>query len=158
MEQNITLERFYALQYLVDSINQENDLKIQRIAAYVYAALSVIVITFQLALALGAPWGEYAMGGAYPGQMPPALRLAALVQAALLFLLAAVILSRAGVAFTGWKSLSRWLAWLAVVFSGTSLLLNLATPSANERLLWAPVAFLMLVSSLVVATRSNSVG
>ncbi len=133
-------------------------MKIQRIAAFVYAALSVIVVAFQLALALGAPWGEYAMGGVYPGQMPPALRLAALVQTAVLLLLAAAVLSRAGVAFTGWKRVSRWLAWLAVVFSGTSLLLNLATPSANERLLWAPVAFLMLVSSLVVVTRSNSVG
>lgn len=34
-------------------------------------------IAFQLALALGAPWGEYAMGGRYPGRFPPGLRLAA---------------------------------------------------------------------------------
>ena len=50
----------------------------------------------ELALAAGAPWGEYAMGGAFPGQFPPALRAAALVQVAILAVWAAVVLARAG--------------------------------------------------------------
>jgi hypothetical protein len=39
----------------------------QRTAAIVFSLFTAGVIAFQLALAAGAPWGEYAMGGAYPG-------------------------------------------------------------------------------------------
>jgi hypothetical protein len=37
-----------------------------RPAALVYTGISACVAVFQLALALGAPWGSYAMGGAFP--------------------------------------------------------------------------------------------
>jgi hypothetical protein len=41
-------------------------LQTHRIAAYLYGLVSLGIIAFQLALAAGAPWGEFAMGGAYP--------------------------------------------------------------------------------------------
>ena len=47
-------------------------------AAFLYTVISAGVVAFQLALAAGAPWGAYAMGGAFPGQFPSALRIAAL--------------------------------------------------------------------------------
>jgi hypothetical protein len=122
-----------------------------RVAALIYAVVSVGVVAFQLALAAGAPWGAYAMGGAFPGAFPPALRVAALVQAALLSGLAVVVLARAGLVLPRWARPSRRLVWVAVAFSALSLVLNLATPSAGERALWAPVAFLMLISSTAVA-------
>jgi len=127
-------------------------LNIRRIAAVVYAVLTAIVVAFQIALALGAPWGAYAMGGTFPGQFPPPLRVAAILQALILLLFAATILARAGLAFQRLARASRWLAWLAVAFTSLSLLLNLITPSAGERLIWVPVAFLLLVSALLVAT------
>ena len=37
-------------------------------AAYIFCALTAVTIAFQLALALGAPPGEMAMGGKYPGR------------------------------------------------------------------------------------------
>ena len=121
-----------------------------RLAALVYGVVSLAVIAFQIALAAGAPLGAYAMGGAFPGQFPPELRVAAVVQAVILALLALVVLSRAGVTLPKWSA-SRWLIWVVVAFSALSLVLNLITPSAGERLLWAPVAFIMLVSSVIVA-------
>jgi hypothetical protein len=124
---------------------------ITRIAAILYATVSAVVVAFQIALAAGAPWGAYAMGGAFPGQFPPALRIAAMVQAALLAGLALVVLARAGLVLPGWSRVSRWLIWFVVVFAAVSLVLNLITPSAGERALWAPVAFLLLASSAVVA-------
>jgi hypothetical protein len=66
------------------------------VAAIIYTIVTAGVVGFQLALALGAPWGAYAMGGAYPGRFPPALRVAAVVQAVLLGLMAGVVLARAG--------------------------------------------------------------
>jgi hypothetical protein len=126
-------------------------MNMKRNAAILYAVISLGVIAFQLALAAGAPWGAFAMGGAFPGQFPPALRVAAIIQAALLAGLAAVVLSRAGLALPQWSRVSRWLVYIVVAFAAVSLVLNLLTPSARERAIWAPVAFLLLITSGVVA-------
>ena len=128
---------------------------IRRASAILYAIISGVVVAFQVALAAGAPWGEYAMGGAFPGQFPPELRIAALVQAALLVGLAVIVLARAGLVAL-WSRPARWLIWVVVVFSALSLVLNLITPSAGERAIWAPIAFLLLVSSAVVAFTNSS--
>ena len=124
------------------------------LAAILYAAVTTFAVGFQIALAAGAPWGSYAMGGRFPGRLPLSMRVAALVQGLLLTGLAAVVLSRAGVAL-GWLSRGApWLIWVVVVISALSLALNSMTPSAGERRVWAPVALAMLASSLVVALRS----
>ena len=124
---------------------------VKRTAARVYSTAAFVVVVFQLALAAGAPWGEYAMGGAFPGRFPTPLRLAALVQAALIAGTATVVAARAGLVLPGLSDASRWLVWFVVALAATSLVLNLLTPSAGERAIWAPVALLLLASSAVVA-------
>ena len=122
-----------------------------RFTALTYAVVSGGVVAFQVALAAGIPGGAYAMGGAFPGQFPPQLRVVAVVQAVILVMLALVVLARAGVALPRWSRMSRWLVWVVVAFSALSLVLNIITPSALERAIWAPVALTMLVSSTTVA-------
>ena len=129
---------------------------VRRIAAFLYAIITLAIVAFQIALAAGAPWGAFAMGGAFPGQFPPALRIAAIIQAALLIGFALVILARTGIILPKWLQASRWLVWVVVAFSALSLILNLITPSAGERAIWAPVAFIMLISSGVVAFTKSS--
>lgn len=120
-------------------------------AARIFAGLTAVVSAFQLALAFGAPWGDLAMGGAVEGPLPPAMRIAALVQMALLIAIAAVMLSRAGVILPGWRSLSRPLAWATMLILAISAVLNLVTPSSLERLIWAPVAIAMFLTGLRIA-------
>jgi hypothetical protein len=120
-------------------------------AAKMFASIVGLVVAFQLALALGAPWGEVAMGGAFPGVYPPAMRLAALLQAVVLAGIAVVVLSRAGLVLSGWGALSRRLIWAVVGLLVIALVLNLITSSATERMIWAPVVFALLVTSLRVA-------
>ena len=122
-----------------------------RPAALVYSTLSVGVVAFQIALAAGAPWGAYAMGGAFPGTLPLALRVAALAQAVLIAAMALIVLSLAGLVLERWSRRARWLVWFVVAFAAVSFALNLLTPSAGERAIWAPVAALLLASSTVVA-------
>jgi hypothetical protein len=129
---------------------------LRRMAALLYAIISMGVIAFQIALAAGAPWGAFAMGGAFPGQFPPALRIAALVQSALLAGMGMVVLARAGLMLPGWSRASRWPIWFVVAFAALSLILNLITPSERERAIWAPVAFLLLISSGIVAFTNSS--
>jgi hypothetical protein len=131
-------------------------MRLRRPAALLYAGVSVGVVVFQVALAAGAPWGAYAMGGAFPGRFPLTLRIAALAQAALIAGMAVVVLSRAGLVLAGWFGVTRRLVWLVVAFAAVSLVLNLITPRAGERAIWAPVALLLLASSTVVATTTGS--
>jgi hypothetical protein len=121
------------------------------IAALVFAVVAVGVIGFQLALALGAPWGRYAMGGAFPGRFPPAMRVAAAIQAVLIALLAVIVSSAVGLALPGLAVTFPWLVWVVVVVSGLAVLLNAISRSAGERRIWLPVALVLLVSSLLVA-------
>ena len=121
------------------------------VAAVAYALLVAGVVAFQVALALGAPWGAYAMGGAVSGRFPAPLRVAALVQAVLLALTAGVVLSRAGVALPQWSDAARVLIWLVVAVALVATVLNAISRSAGERRLWVPVTVAMLACSLVVA-------
>ena len=120
-------------------------------AAAVYTVVVAGVIAFQIALALGAPWGTYAMGGAFPGRFPPRLRIAAVVQATLLAVTIGIVLSRAGIVLPAWSDVARWLIWAVVAIALLALVLNSISRSAGERRVWVPVALVMLASSLVVA-------
>lgn len=124
----------------------------------VYGALTIMVVAFQIGLTLGAPWGAYAMSGAFPGQFPPSLQISALVQAALLLVFAGIVIARSGIGLRWWARASRWLVLFVVVFGAVSLLLNLITPSAGERMIWAPVALILLACSLLVATGATQTG
>lgn len=130
-------------------------MKVAHIAAVTYAIISVGVVAFQLALALGMPWGAYAMGGVYPGQFPPPMRVAAVIQAVLLSLVAGVVLACAGLALPRWARVSRWLTWGVVSLLGVSVLLNFISPSGGERIIWTPVAALLLLCAIVVAVESR---
>jgi hypothetical protein len=120
-------------------------------AAVLFTVVVAGVIAFQIALALGAPWGSYAMGGGSPGRFPASLRVAAVVQAALLGLTCAIVLSRAGLLLPEWSDATRWLIWVVVAIALIAVVLNAISRSAGERRIWVPVAVVMLGCSLVVA-------
>ena len=129
-----------------------------RLAALVFAGLTALVCLFQLALALGAPWGEFAMGGAFPGAFPPAMRVAALAQIVVLVVVTLVMLSRAGVMLPAWARAARWLAWIIAALLGVGVVLNLITPSAMERAIWGPVSAVTVSNSAIVSERICATG
>lgn len=120
-------------------------------AAFVFAFFCGIAVLFQLAMAAGAPWGDVAMAGKYPGRWPTPMRVAALFQASLLSAMGMLVLVRAGLFFPDWLETSRSLIWGAVAISTASLVMNMITPVRLERLLWAPLGAALTVSSLMVA-------
>ncbi|MCX7792135.1 MAG: hypothetical protein N2378_15990 [Chloroflexaceae bacterium] len=116
-----------------------------------YLVLTAVAVLFQLALALGAPWGAYTLGGRFPGQLPPRMRLAALAQMLVLLLFAAIVLARAGLAFEILYPFSRVAIWFVAGFFVLGSIANLATPSRGERLLWGPVNVLLLLAVILIA-------
>jgi len=120
-------------------------------SAYIFGFLTVVVMVFQMALALGAPWGEMAMGGKFPGRLPPMLRIGAIVQILLLAFAALVVLTRAGLVLGSYFELSRSAIWFVVALCAVSAILNTITPSKKERMLWSPVTIILVVCAIVVA-------
>jgi hypothetical protein len=124
---------------------------ITTLSALVFAVAAAGVIAFQIALALGAPWGSYAMGGAFPGRYPPPMRVAAFVQAVVIAFIAIAVLSAAGLVMPDLAVAFPWLIWVVVALAALAILLNAISRSPGERRIWVPVAVVLFLSSLLVA-------
>lgn len=113
--------------------------------AYLYACLAALPIIMHVALAAGAPLGRFTVGGKFPEKLPNAWRGLALVQAALLIIIALVVLERAGIVKT---ILPQWFFWPVVVLTAMTCVANITTPSKPERYLWGPITLIMLLCAL----------
>ncbi|MGL5931022.1 MAG: hypothetical protein ACRCY8_18980 [Dermatophilaceae bacterium] len=90
---------------------------------------------FQAALAAGAPWGAAAYGGAHEGVVPAHLRATSAIATVIWGAAAVAVHRELPRSVTGRRVLLRS---LTVVF-GVGAVVNLASPSLPERMLWAPV-------------------
>lgn len=126
-------------------------LMLSHLAGIVFAVLTTAVVMFQIALVLGAPWGEFTLGGKYRGKLPNSARIIPMISGVLLIALAIIVLARAGLAFTFLRAPSIWLVWGVVAFCMAGSVANFITPSRRERALWLPIVFLMCVSSAIVS-------
>lgn len=98
------------------------------------------LVGFQLALAAGAPWGRLAWGGRHDEALPSELR-AASAASALVWggaLVAAATPSQS-------PMVARVRTAYAVL-AGVGTVMNAASPSRPERLLWTPVAGALCVT------------
>jgi hypothetical protein len=130
-------------------------MNLQTVASIVFAVATAGVILFQAALAAGAPWGAYAMGGAFPGRLPPRMRVAAAIQGIILAVVAMVVLASAGVIELALVASMSWLIWAVVALCVVAVIANAASRSAGERRVWLPVSLVLLASSLIVALGSG---
>lgn len=123
---------------------------IATIAAITFSLLIGIVILFQGALALGAPWGSASMGGKYPGKYPPKMRIVAVTNMFILAALIVIVLARAELVLPSLYTFSRYAIWAVVIFTAVGTVMNTITPSKIEKI-WAPVTALSFIASLIVA-------
>jgi hypothetical protein len=120
-------------------------------AAVVAAAILACLCVFQFALALGAPYGRFAWGGAHR-VLPRRLRIGSLVTMVVYAMCAVLLLDSAGVIdVLANDELVRIATWALVVLFGIGTLMNLASRSADERRVMTPVALVLCLLSLVVA-------
>lgn len=119
--------------------------------AIIAATLLGIISLFQIALAVGAPWGAASWGGRHPGKLPTGYRVGSLVAGLFFYPAVAVfILDSAGV--LGDETSSRGVAglWVLAGLFGLSTVINLISPSKVERF-WAPVALVLTVCCALLA-------
>ena len=122
------------------------------ITAIVAASLLGVVAAFQIALALGAPWGGSAYGGRAPvtgGTLPVRYRVMSAAGVLLLALAAWIILARADI--VGGPNDVAWPIWLVAAYLSFNTFANLASPSRIERWLWGSVSAAAAVLTVIVA-------
>jgi hypothetical protein len=109
------------------------------------------IAAFQAALALGAPWGHAAWGGRH-AHLPMRLRIGSAVAVVVWILAALVVLERGrtDIALVP-DDVERVGVWVLVVLLTVGTIMNLASSSPWERFMWAPVAALLAILTLVVA-------
>ena len=122
-----------------------------QMAARVAAGLCSIVAGFQVVLAAGAPFGRIAFGGGQV-ELSEVLRTtaggAAVLWAGAVGALLAYSGDLAGGRLRGARGLRPVLVAVAVI-SSVGVLMNLASPSMWERIIWTPVALATAVLTVV---------
>ena len=121
-------------------------------AAIVAVLLLGVIVVFQAALALGAPWGSAAWGGRNPGVLPLNLRIASGVAALVIYpIIVLLVLAAAGLIGAEWVPVDRTIVmWVLAGFLALGALANFASRSPIERL-WGPVALAIAVSCAIIA-------
>ena len=119
------------------------------------AAGFLVVSSFQVALALGAPFGVAAFGGANAGQLPAELRLVSAVAAGFWVIAALHALSRGGLIHRFPRLGDRRFTWALVGLSTVGALMNAASSSPWERFGWAPYTLALTILCFLLARRGR---
>jgi hypothetical protein len=112
------------------------------------------VAAFQLALALGAPYGDAVFGGRAPtesGVLTRPFRVLAVVQAVVLVLLGWILLARTdlvSIPVLGAGSLT-WITWGILVFLVLNTVANFSAPHPIER--WVMGSLTLVLSALTLS-------
>lgn len=123
-------------------------------AAVLAAAGFLVIAAFQVALALGAPFGHAAWGGKQ-ARLPTRLRIASAVAAVIWIVATLIVLGRAGLGISPFPDAAeRWGTWILVGLLPIGALMNVASSSRWERYLWGPLALVLALLTLVVAVNA----
>lgn len=107
---------------------------------------------FQLALALGAPMGEYAYGGQITGKLPIPYRVASSISFLLMLAIAGHYLAQLGVVPKLLSAdLNQLANWGLIGFAASAAVLNNITKSKKEKQLSGSTTIAMLIASVIVA-------
>jgi len=120
-------------------------------AAIAFVVLLGCLVLFQLALALGAPWGRFAWGGQHDGVLPAGYRIGSVVAAVVYALIGSIALDRASVIAwypPGFTVVAMWVVFGLLVLG---VLMNAISRSKSERSVMTPIALCLAVLALLVA-------
>ena len=125
---------------------------IATISAVFLVVTTLVVTVFQIALASGAPWGEYAYGGTKTGKLPTGFRINSVVSAFVMLAISGHYLAQLGVFEPILDPAGNSVVnWVLVGFTGLAALANNATRSKKERMVWGIPTIFMFLAALAVA-------
>jgi hypothetical protein len=125
---------------------------LELIAGLIAVFLLGVITLFQLALALGAPWGAAAWGGSHPGVLPTRFRVASAVVALVVYPLIgmSILITSSPVQIGGIPATGDAMTWLFCGLFTVGAIANFASRSKAERI-WGPVSLIIAVCCAVIA-------
>lgn len=125
------------------------------VAALFSAFLHFSIAVFQVALAAGKPWGQFSWGGKHAGVLPRGFRIGSVFSSGILCLFAAVNLQTAAVISPVFPpGMHMVMQWIVTVYAGLGTFMNAISRSRGERLLWTPVAAILLALNLYILLKT----
>lgn len=121
------------------------------IASVVFVSVLCLLLVFQLALAFGAPWGQFAWGGQHRGTLPVGYRIASGLSILIYGFIGAIVLDRGGVVGVFPPGFSTVAIWFVFGFLALGVLANAISRSKAERYAATPVALILAVLALLLA-------
>jgi hypothetical protein len=118
--------------------------------ALALTAILAALAIFQLALALGAPWGRLAWGGQHR-ILPARLRIGSAAAILIYALIVAIALDRVGVIDVFPDAFSTIGMWVVFAYFTLGIALNAASRSRPERTVMVPVTIVLSLLSLLIA-------
>jgi hypothetical protein len=119
-----------------------------------YAIILTVVLVgltgFQLALAVGAPWGHFAWGGQHR-VLPVGLRIGSVVSILVYALIAVIAWDRVGTIDVFPDSFSEVAMWVIFGYFVLGIAMNAISRSKPERYTMVPVVIVLAVLSLLIA-------
>jgi len=115
------------------------------------AAGFLVVASFQLALAVGAPFGRASFGGADAGTLPVDLRLVSAFATVAWVIAALHALSRGGLTRRFSRLGNRRITWVLAGVTAVGALMNAASSSPWERFGWAPFTLTLAILCVILA-------
>lgn len=110
-----------------------------------------VIGVFQVALALGAPWGRAAWGGQHEGVLPTRLRIASGIAGVLVYPFTALfILGSSELIGVDWLPARRPGMWIVAAFFMLGAVANVASRSRVERI-WGPISLVIAICSAIIA-------
>lgn len=112
-------------------------------------ALLLLIACFQLLLALGLPFGEYAMGG-FHTILPKNLRVVSLINAVILLFIGLVFLVHTNKVTVLTFLPTSILVWVFTVFLALNTIANAFSKSTKERVVMTPISGLLFILCLMI--------
>jgi hypothetical protein len=121
-------------------------------AALVAVLLLGVLVIFQAALALGAPWGSAAWGGQNPGVLPRNLRIASAIAAIVVYPIVILLVAAAGgLVDDDWVPVDLTITmWVLAAILALGAVMNFISRSPRERI-WGPVALVIALFCALIA-------
>jgi hypothetical protein len=116
-------------------------------------ALTVVLFVlavFQLALALGAPFGRFAWGGQHR-VLPRRLRIGSLISIVIYAVIAVIALDRVGAIDVLPDTFAVIAMWVVFAYFAVGIFLNAVSRSKPERYVMVPVTIVLTVLSFFIA-------
>ncbi|MFB8146312.1 hypothetical protein ACFC1W_06175 [Microbacterium sp. NPDC056003] len=118
--------------------------------AILFTLVLALLAAFQLALALGAPWGRLAWGG-QDRVLPAHKRIGSVISILIYAFMAVVAWDRVGAISVFPDLFSQIAMWVIFAYSVLGILMNAISRSKPERYTMVPVTIVLSVLSFLIA-------